>query len=494
MNFNSWEFLLFLPVVIAGYWFLPFRARWAWLLGASWFFYMSWDFRFIVLILLTTAVTYVCGLGIEKKPEYKKVWLMAALLICFGELVFFKYTNFLMEAVYGLLHTAGLDVSWRKWNILLPVGISFYTFQAVAYVIDVYRSDVKAEKHFGYYALFVAYFPQLVAGPIERSKDLLTQLKREQKFSATDLENGFRIMLCGFFRKCVVADTCGIYVNQVFGSLENAGGLSIFLAGLLFCIQMYCDFAGYSQIAMGAARMMGIRLTVNFDRPYLSLTYTEFFRRWHITLGRWFTDYVYIPLGGNRRGILRKLRNTVIVLFLCGLWHGASWNYVLWGLYAAFFMCLETIFKKPVQKLLKKLHIPEGAIWLRCVRRIMMMLIFVPAALLFRADGMQEVAVVMKKLFSGWKAGTGYVVESLSFAGIGATEGIILILCLACMYLIYYLEKYEVIFIGTELPEGMLYTYGVKMALYLFLVCAVGICWLYLSAGGDTSSFAYFQF
>lgn len=490
MNFNSVEFLLYLPVVLAGYFLLPFQVRWAWLLGASWFFYMCWDFRFIILIFAVTLITYVAAIEIQKNSKYKKWWLSAALILCLGELAVFKYANFFTESLMDLLSLAGIRLIWEKWNILLPVGISFYTFQALSYVIDVYRGTVEAEHHFGYYALFVAYFPQLVAGPIERSRDLLSQLKTEHKFNLENLKAGVWIMLGGFFRKCVVADTLGIYVDRIFADLENAEGLAVFCAGLLFCIQMYCDFAGYSEIAMGAARVMGIHLTQNFDRPYLSLSYTEFFRRWHITLGRWFSDYVYIPLGGNRRGMGRKLVNTVIVFFLCGLWHGASWNYVLWGLYAAFFLCLEAILHKPAEKWLKKYQINSKTVCFCLIRRCVMLFIFVPAALLFRASGLSEAGIVIRHLFSGWELRPDYIKENLTFMGISAEDAVLIGLCLLGMCMIYYFEEYYSK-VDAEANEDL---GGIQKSIGVFLLMAVIWSGLSLSSGGDTSAFAYFQF
>ena len=347
MNFNSLHFLVFLPIVLCGYWLLPFRARWAWLLAASYYFYMSWNAELFFLILTTTVVSYLASIGIEKNPRFKKPLLILTLVVCLGILVYFKYTGFLMNSFYGLWNYFTGETRVFTLDILLPVGISFYTFQTLSYVIDVYRGEFPAERHFGYYALFVSYFPQLVAGPIESAKNLLPQLKKRHYANEADFMAGLRILLCGFFRKCVVADFCGIYVNRIFAQIREASALTIFFGGALFCIQMYCDFAGYSEIATGAARMMGIRLMRNFNRPYLSTSYAEFFRRWHISLNRWFTSYVYIPLGGSRYGKLRRMFNSTMVFFLCGLWHGANWTYVLWGLYAGFFVAVEGVLRKP---------------------------------------------------------------------------------------------------------------------------------------------------
>lgn len=487
MNFNSIGFLIFFPVVVLVYWRLPFRFRWAWLLAASWYFYMSWNAAFIFLILMTTGITYISAWRIEAcaGSSRKKFWLFLALSICLGELIFFKYFNFLLNSVVSALNLFSLHIEPVSFNILLPVGISFYTFQALSYVLDVYRGKAPAEKHFGYYAVFVSYFPQLVAGPIERTGDLLTQLRKEQHLCSEDMAAGLRLMLCGFFRKCVIADTFGIYVTPVFENLERATSLAIFIAGAMFCIQMYCDFAGYSEIARGAARTMGIRLTRNFNRPYLSLSYSEFFRRWHITLSRWFTDYLYIPLGGNRRGTARKIFNTVVVFFLCGLWHGASWNYVLWGLYAAFFICLESIASKPAVSYCEKHRINTDSTMIRLLRRSLMFFIFVPAALIFRAEGLQKAITAVAGLFTRWGRGADYLKASFEISGIRGEDALLIMLCLVCTGLVFYMEQYE---------RTKDTAYGWRVAAYFFSAAAVALSWLLLAAGGDVSAFAYFQF
>ena len=281
MNFNSAAFLIYLPLAVGGYWLLPHKLRKYWLLGASWFFYMYWNPLLILLLLASTAIDFFCGLGMEKwrgKPG-RRALLWCSLCMNLGLLFFFKYWDFFGETAADLLGLFGLE--WRPpaLNLILPVGISFYTFQTMSYTIDVYRGKATAERDPVIFALFVAFFPQLVAGPIERPQDLLPQLKAEHRWNHDDFTAGIRLLLCGYFRKCVVADPCGIFVNRVFSSLESANALAVAGAGALFCIQMYCDFAGYSEIAAGCARLMGIRLTLNFDRPYLSQSYGEFFRR-----------------------------------------------------------------------------------------------------------------------------------------------------------------------------------------------------------------------
>lgn len=486
MNFNSLAFLTFLPIVVTVYWLLPHKERKYWLLAASYFFYMYWNPLLIFLLLFSTAVDYCCGRGMERfreRPGVRKALLLTSICVNLGLLFFFKYWDFFGETVNGFF--AALAVPYRvpALNLILPVGISFYTFQTMSYTIDVYRGDFPAEKDPISFALYVTFFPQLVAGPIESPGNLLPQLKKEQHFSGAYLTEGFRIALCGFFRKCVVADFCGIFVNQVFQNVESANSLAIFCAGALFCIQMYCDFAGYSEIAMGCARMLGIRLMRNFDRPYLSQSYTEFFRRWHISLNRWFTSYVYIPLGGSRKGKARKLLNTVIVFMLCGLWHGANWTYVLWGLYAAFWLCVESLLDVR-RRFGPKWDCPLG----KLVRRSYMFLIFVPAALLFRAESVGQIGEVFTRLFTAWGFGSGYVADTFSCLGLDGMKLAQLVLSIVCMCRIYRLTQWD---LRTSQEATSV---SARTVSYAYLIVAILLCWLTLLATQDAAGFAYFQF
>ena len=486
MNFNSLAFLIFLPVVVGVHWLLPFRGRKYWLLAASYFFYMYWNPMLIILLLFSTAVDYFCSLGMDKWREdtkRRKALLLVSICMNLGLLFSFKYLDFFGETVNSLC--AWLSIPYRvpALNLILPVGISFYTFQTMSYTIDVYRGDIPAEKEPISFALYVTYFPQLVAGPIENARDLLPQLKKEQFLNWDDFSAGIRLLLCGFFRKCVVADFVGIYVNTVFASIDTANAFAIFCGGGLFCIQMYCDFAGYSEIAAGSARLMGVRLMRNFDRPYLSQSYTEFFRRWHISLNRWFTSYVYIPLGGSRKGKVRKMRNMVIVFALCGLWHGARWTYVLWGLYAAFWLCVESLLDVN-RRFGAKWDNPLG----RLARRSVMFLIFVPAALLFRADSLQQLTVIFPRLlteigFSGDYFRTAF--ETMKLDAMSLTQ---LVLCLVAMARIYDWGIYDLPGAKTAHASAQ------RLSSAVYMVLLIALCWLALLATQDAAGFAYFQF
>lgn len=494
MNFNSIEFLIYLAVVLILYFVLPHKFRWIILLIASYYFYMSWNAVLIFLIVGTTLVSYLAAIFIEKtkNKRVKKLLLILSLLVCLGVLFFFKYFEFMLGSVIAFLNLFSLNIPSVAFNILLPVGISFYTFQTLSYVIDVYRGDYKAEKHFGYYALFVSYFPQLVAGPIERIDNLLPQIKAEHKLNAEDMYAGFKIALGGFFRKCVVADFCGIFVNNVFGNVAEANALSVFIAGVLFAIQMYNDFAGYSDIATGVARMMGVRLMKNFDRPYLSQSFTEFFRRWHISLTKWFTDYVYIPLGGRRKGTARKIFNTFVVFLLCGLWHGANWTYVLWGLYSAVILAIENIFRKTFGRFCEKHKIDLQNQAIVLFRRAILFLLVVFGAFIFRSQSVRQLGEVLTKLFTGF--GENFVENAFVNLDITVMDILQIAISVICMSMIPRLwEEGE----DTTLPINTIQgksVYMQRISTCVYLILAVAFCWLALAASSDVSSFAYFQF
>ncbi len=330
MNFTSLEFLVFFPVVLLIYWRMPGRGRWLLLLAASYLFYMDGSLLLGELLLFTTGMSYTAAVRIGQARNgqiqngegkgFAKVWMAAALTCCLGSLFLFKREGFLVA------------------------GISFYTFQTLAYVLDVYHGRIPPERHFGYYALFVSFFPQLVAGPIERTENLLPQLKKVHAWNRDNLADGCWLLLRGFYKKLAVADYLAAFVDAVYAAPEKAGGLGVVIGTVFFAVQIYCDFSGYTDIARGAALMLGVRLMENFKNPYGAHNIREFWQRWHISLTKWFTDYVYIPLGGSRRGKLAHCRNIWIVFLLSGLWHGLSWNYAAWGLMHGTCFVLYTLY------------------------------------------------------------------------------------------------------------------------------------------------------
>ncbi|MGN0994158.1 MAG: MBOAT family O-acyltransferase, partial [Butyricicoccus sp.] len=340
MIFNSIDFLIFFPVVTLLYFVLPRRVRWVWLLVASYYFYMSWNPRYAVLIALSTVITWLSGLLIARAGEIaderartrrKKLWVAASFVSNLAILFFFKYYGFFAANVNGLFGLAGLSFRAPALDVVLPVGISFYTFQALGYTVDVYRGDIAPCRNLFRYALFVSFFPQLVAGPIERSGNLLHQLEVPHEFDGERARDGLLLMLFGLFQKVVVADRLAIMVQAAFDGYAALPGVAVLTGLVLFAFQIYCDFGGYSNIAIGAAQVLGVDLMVNFRQPYLSRSCGEFWRRWHISLSSWLRDYLYIPLGGSRCSKARKHFNLMVTFLASGLWHGASWSFVVWG-------------------------------------------------------------------------------------------------------------------------------------------------------------------
>ena len=346
MLFNTLTFLLFFPIVCILYFLIPtsqVRARNVFLLVTSYYFYMNWEPAYALLLLTSTVITYFAALGTEKFEEKskKRFCLLASLVLNLGILFLFKYYNFIASNIETALQSTGLGMDVPRFGLLLPVGISFYTFKALGYSIDVYRGAVKAERAFTDYALFVSFFPALAAGPIDRSNNLLPQIKQQHRFDYDAVMAGVRMMVWGYFLKLVMADRCGLYVDAVFDNVDKHNGCSYLLASLLFTFQIYGDFAGYSLIAIGVARVMGFRLMDNFRRPYFACTVGEFWHRWHISLSTWFRDYVYIPLGGNRVGRLRNYFNLFVTFVVSGVWHGANWTFICWGGIHGLLLCLE---------------------------------------------------------------------------------------------------------------------------------------------------------
>lgn len=349
MLFNSLSFAIFLPIVFALYWLLNKNFRWQniLLLIASYYFYMAWDWRFGFLLLFSTLLDYYTGQKMHESPNQKirKMWLWISIGINLGFLGFFKYYNFFAESFADLLNSFGLQANPWTLKIILPVGISFYTFHGLSYVIDIYKKKIPAEKNFIDYAVFVAFFPLLVAGPIERATHLLPQIQRKRTFNYTQAVDGMRQILWGLFKKMVIADNCAIYANEIFANSDAASGSTLFLGALFFTFQIYGDFSGYSDIALGTARLFGIELLRNFAFPYFSRDIAEFWRRWHISLSTWFRDYLYIPLGGSRGGNWMRIRNTFIIFIVSGFWHGANWTFIAWGFLNALFIMPSIIMK-----------------------------------------------------------------------------------------------------------------------------------------------------
>jgi D-alanyl-lipoteichoic acid acyltransferase DltB (MBOAT superfamily) len=345
--FNSFTFLIFFPVVATVYFVIPHRLRWAWLLAASCYFYMAFIPVYILILFFTIAIDYAAGILIENaEGSRRKAWLVMSIVANVGVLAVFKYFNFLSANANSIAEVFHWPYEFPILGIILPIGLSFHTFQAMSYTIEVYRGRQKAERNLGIYALYVMFFPQLVAGPIERPQNLLHQFYEEHFFEYDRVTSGLRRMAMGLFMKVVIADRLARYVNVVYNNPTDFQGLSLVVATFFFAFQIYCDFAGYSLVAIGTAEVMGFRLMNNFDRPYLSRSISQFWSRWHISLSSWFRDYVYIPLGGNRVSPPRWYYNLFITFLLSGLWHGANWTFVIWGALNGFYLIFSLVTEK----------------------------------------------------------------------------------------------------------------------------------------------------
>ncbi|WP_396211726.1 MBOAT family O-acyltransferase [Flavobacterium sp.] len=350
MVFNSFNFLLFLPIVFALYWILAkssSKSQNLLLLVSSYFFYACWDYRFLFLLMFSTFLDYFTGIKMHEAATQngKKFWFWLSIGINLGFLGIFKYYNFFISSFQELLEGFGFQANFWTISVILPVGISFYTFHGLSYVIDIYNDKIKPEKNIVDYSVFVSFFPLLVAGPIERATHLLPQIQRERHFDYYKAVDGLRQILWGLFMKVVVADNCATVVNEVFEKQESLNAGSLFVGAIFFAFQIYGDFSGYSNIALGTARLFGVELLRNFNYPYFSRDIAEFWRRWHISLSSWFKDYLYIPLGGSKGGIWMQVRNTIIIFVVSGFWHGANWTFIIWGALNALYILPLVIFK-----------------------------------------------------------------------------------------------------------------------------------------------------
>lgn len=490
MSFNSVSFLIFLPVVLLLYWVLPQRFRWIMLLLASYLFYMSWNVWLIFLILFTTAISYLSGLLMEKYKDsvrIRKTLLILTLICCLGTLFFFKYFTFVVNLVIDSLNLFKLNISQFTFSLLLPVGISFYTFQTLSYVIDVYRGRISAERHLGYYALFVVYFPQLVAGPIERPDNLIPQLKQEHKFNSDDFCMGLRIAAVGFFKKVVIADGVAVFVNAVYNNVAEANGVTAILATVLFAIQIYCDFSGYTDIAIGVARMMGIVLKDNFNQPYLAVSIKDFWRRWHISLTTWFTDYVYIPLGGNRCKLWRWALNVMIVFLLSGLWHGAALTFVIWGAIHGVYQIVGRLKGIGLNKLKEKkgFVIPDDNLVVIFIRRTITFALVCFAWIFFRGNSLADCGTIIAKIFTDWTH-TGTALKTMGITVQAVLEFILLGGILALLHKVIHYDSSKESLLGGAAAS--------RKVLYAYLILAVAVAWIALTVSGGQSVFIYFQF
>jgi len=402
MVFNSLPFLIFFPVVVILYFLSPHRYRWALLLGASFFFYMYWKPDYIVLLIIPTLISYLSGmaLGRTEDPSRRKMILILGLGASLTPLFIFKYLNFVNEFLRGIIQWIGPSYPVTLFHWILPIGISFYTFKAMSYTIDVYRRKMGPEPHLGIFALYVSFFPQLLAGPIERSDRLIPQFHKKFDFEGQRVFDGLKIMIWGLFKKVVIADRVSILVDQVYNHPENYSGLPLLVATVFFAFQIYCDFSGYSDMAIGAAQVMGFKVMDNFNRPYFAVSVSDFWRRWHISLSTWFRDYLYISLGGNRVVRWRWYYNLFITFLLSGLWHGAGWTFLIWGGLHGFYFLFSIWTGEVRKKIVHGIGLDRFPAFHQTLKVILTFVCVCFAWIFFRAKTLSDAFYIITHLFS----------------------------------------------------------------------------------------------
>lgn len=507
MLFNTPQYLIFLPFVILVYYCIPQKLRYIWLLITSYYFYMQWNPLYVTLLFSCTLFTYLCGRIIQRlrdgggdiRKTKQKIYFIGCLLLNLGILGFFKYFNFGIGLLNHLLSFVHMEQISLTYDILLPAGISFYTLQALGYLIDVYRGDIYAEKNFFRYALFVSFFPQLVAGPIERSKNLLIQLQSPQSFRYDNLRKGCLLVLYGLFLKMVIADRAAVIVDTVYENSPAYPGFYIVVATVFFAIQIYCDFYGYSTIARGSALIMGIRLMDNFNAPYYARSVKEFWRRWHISLSGWFRDYLYIPLGGNRKGQVRKECNLLTVFAVSGLWHGASLSFVFWGLLNGIYQVYEDVAVKMKEHAMKYMdrwkwladgnaEDKSGRFSRKLFQTVLTFALVTFAWLFFRAGGLEEAAGILKSLLSDnnwWIFFDGSIYE----LGVARNYMTVLLLSILALFVVDYYKYHGRDVADMILRQGWCF----RVMIYMLMIFAILLYGCYGELY-DVQQFIYFQF
>jgi alginate O-acetyltransferase complex protein AlgI len=400
MLFNSIHFVFFFIVVTTIYFALAHKFRWIWLLAASCYFYMAFIPIYILILGGTIVIDYFAGIWIENaQGKKRKAFLILSLIANIGVLAVFKYYNFFIDNINSIINPIGLENKLPYLAIILPIGLSFHTFQAMSYTIEVYRGNQKAERHFGIYALYVMFYPQLVAGPIERPQNLLHQFYEKHEFDYSRIVEGLKLILMGLFMKLVVADRLALYVDAVYNNPSHHEGKTFALATLFFTIQIYCDFAGYSNIAIGAAKVMGFKLMTNFNRPYFSTSISEFWSRWHISLSTWFKDYVYISLGGNKVSIPKWYFNLFIVFLLSGFWHGANWTFIAWGALNGFYLIFALATKSVREKTNSLIGLNSNKLFSQIIKTGITFVLIGISWVFFRANTIEDALLILKKMF-----------------------------------------------------------------------------------------------
>ena len=487
MLFNSLTFLIFLVCILSLYYILPYKYKWYLLLIGSCIFYMAWRIEFIFLILFSSFFNYYIGLLIEKYENKSKTILTTGLIINFLILFIFKYSIFINHSFMSIYNYFNIPYPIKDFDIILPMGISFYTFQATSYTIDIYRKRYKAEKNILKVSLYIMFFPQLVAGPIERADNLLNQLFLNHKFNIYNISMGIKIMLIGYFKKIVIADRIAILVNTVYNSPYDYNGISFIIATIFFAIQLYCDFSGYSDIAIGCAKLFNINLMENFKSPYFSKSVKEFWTRWHISLSTWFKDYLYIPLGGNRKGIIRTHFNLMITFLVSGIWHGANWTFILWGGLNGFYQIigdLKNRFLKSINFNIKNKYINR---FFNIFRTLITFSLICFSLIFFRANTVKDAFYIINNLFSDIQNVNNiqYLYNISTQLGLNIFEILMATACIMILFIIETFEYKQRIYITlNKLP------FIIRFIFYYIITIIILSMGVFSNAG----QFIYFQF
>lgn len=443
------------------------------MLAASYVFYINLGAEHALILFTVTLVTYIFAqiMGAIISKRTKHILLIIGLCANLSILIIFKYLNFITRSLFELCLFFKIPIAMPVTAIILPIGISFFTFRAVNYLVDIYQGKLNPERNFGHFALYVSFFPSLLAGPIDRATTFLPQTKKQRYFNSTLILNGLQLIMWGIFKKVVIADRLALYVNSVYGNLDQHTGPTLIIAAYFYTIQIYCDFSGYSDIAIGCGRMLGYELMQNFNLPYFATTMSDFWRRWHISLSTWFRDYVYIPLGGNRQGKMRILLNLLITMVLCGFWHGAAWNFIVWGGLHGILLCFSRITKDFRDQVYQKLKVPESLITV--IRTIITFHLVAILWIFFRIEKINDALYIIKHIFIGWPK---VFVDQTSFP-----YGLIFI---PMLLIIEFLEKRRLFLQGI-----LLWPIAARWAVYWFIIFTII---LFGVDGG--SQFIYFQF
>ncbi len=494
MLFNSIDFLIFFPIVVLIYFVVPKKVRYIWLLIASCYFYMCWNAKYMLLLATSIVTTWLAGwlISIFKKTIHKKIAIFGCIGVNLAILFFFKYFDFFLNSLNRVLGVFNIQALEKPFDLLLPVGISFYTFQALGYIIDVYRGRIESEKNILRYALFVSFFPQLVAGPIERSENLLKQVREVHTKKVWNYENvtkGLTLMVWGLFVKMVISDRVAILVNNVFDNFFMHGTVALLAGAIGFAIQIYCDFMGYSTIAVGAAKVMGFTLMENFETPYFSKSISEFWRRWHISLSSWFRDYVYIPLGGNRCSRMRKYFNLMVTFGVSGLWHGANWTYVAWGLLHGVFQVVGDVTRPIRQKIYEKGHVKTESFSFKLAQVVSTFLLVDFAWIFFRAGSIGQAVDYCKRIFTKWDPWSLFNGEIYTL-GLDRQEFNILIVSVVILLLVDLLRYFKKQDITVFLENQCIWF---RWSVVILLIGAIIVFGIY-GIKFDSSQFIYFQF